>query len=158
MKTLICYPEALANSNSINLGTWIIANHLENQGYDVFYNEVPEGEDINLECYFDQLALYCLEDCLTPATLKRIVMSRHIIHSYSTTNAVVNNLNEAFKPVIVYPIPSRHHHRLDFVHKDGEYLPELVWKIFHKKSPPKALKDTLSYVQFNQLLETYDKP
>lgn len=158
MKTIICYPEALAGTNSINLGSWIIANHLESQGYEVFYNEVAAGEDINLECYFDQLALYCLEDCLTPATLKRIVMSRHIIHSYSTSNAVVNNLNEAFKPVVVYPIPSHHQHRLDFIYKEGGYLPDLVWKVFHKDKPPKALKNTLSYVQFNQLLETNDRP
>lgn len=145
MKTVICYPEP---TTSITVSTWIIASYLEKQGYDVYYNEVLAGHDIDLESYFDQLALYCLEDCLTPQTIKRLVLSRHIVHSYSTDRTVIDNLKDVF----AYPIPDNCKHRLDFVCKEAAYLPELVWQEFYKDESPIVLGKELNYANFNQLI------
>lgn len=147
MKTIICYPKPTA---SITISTWIIASHLEKQGYEVFYNEVSEGEDIDLESYFDQLALYCLEDCLTPQTIRKVVMSRHIIHSYSTDKTVIKNLTEALGENS-YPLPEKVKHRVDFVTSASMPLEQLVWYEFYKDAPIPDLAN-LGFPQFNQLI------
>lgn len=127
MKTIICYPSKLADTDEINISSWIISNYLEKQGYEVFYNEVEENEEIDLTVYFDQLALYCLEDCLTPETFKRIIMSRHILHCYCTTTDIRSEVG--LSPVVS-------NHRFSYSFKHNAYLPRLIWQEFHKTEFP----------------------
>lgn len=136
MKTIICYPEALADNHDIKLSSWIISNYLEHLGYEVFYDEVPSGSDVDLECYYDQLALYCLEDCVTPSLLRKIVLSRHILHAYSTKK-------DKFPPV-----PNKLQHKLNIVYKKDVTLPKLVWNSLHKSKYPAAFNKPINYAQF----------
>lgn len=166
MKTIICYPESLANSNSINISSWIISDYLEKQGYEVFYNEVPDGEDIDLGLYYDQLALYTLEDCLTLSTLKKIALSRHILHSYSSSKMIEEKMNDKdfkkeiddylsrpAKPGLASAILTTIHNRISVKSTSG-LLQTLVWREFIKSKLPAAqIKKPLTYPQFLQLVK-----
>ena len=155
MKTIICYPKSLAGTNSVNTSSWIIADYLNKQGYEVFYNEVPDGEDIDLTIYYDQLALYCLEDCLTAKTISKILTSRHILNSYSSSDIIEKKINGLFtlsaKADSAAVVLKSIQHRVS-IKTTNKLLQELVWKEYYHTKPPAAIKKPISYPQFMQLV------
>ena len=136
MKTIICYPTALKDDHNVVLSSWILTDYLERQGYEPYYCEVADNEDIELEAYFDQLALYCLENCVTPTLLKKIVLSRHILHGYSTSDNYLPN------------IPADFSHRLHFTFNKRSKLSKLVWGSLNKTPYPKALDSITTYAEY----------
>lgn len=143
MKTVICYPAKITDTASIKVSTWILSEYLEQQGYKVFYYEVEDEEDIDTSIFFDQLALYCLEDCLTAATLKKLLMSKHILHACSTSKDARESIG----------LPASYSsHRFSYHYEPTKSLPELVWSTFNSADYPTELSNEITYAQFKNII------